>query len=373
MQVYFKSTLLFKYVPELFTLPHIRVYSSFPVEEGNQVKLECVTVPKESPSQVYMFFKDSKIIRSADKNNSHVIGRAGEEHTGSYQCSVQSQDGKVSKNSTNVHIRVQVPISGVSITADEGDVNFVHGESLTLKCSVEKGSSPSFLWLHNETVVDKDSELYQLRDNGTVLYIESLLSLHAGTYGCKVSNKLQANKPSMKVFQISQISENPEPGESTYMKAVKAQQIQALGLVKKRYRMACTRSLSVNPLACCHLDVFKQKQIIFINLFIEPPPKSTKSRDVGRSANEGTSRAGDIDNNQHLYSNDSIAQEEDDICYTYIDITKIQASAGPTNKADELSVVYSVLKPQRTSTETRATPETDDSANVYQNLHAKRH
>ncbi|PIO23986.1 hypothetical protein AB205_0093070, partial [Aquarana catesbeiana] len=64
----------------------------------------------------------------------------------------------------------------------------------------------------------------------------------------------------------------------------------------------------------------------------------------------------------------SSQQEEDDISYTYIDISKIK---GPTNKKDEPSVVYAVLKPPGASTGSQATQETDDSANVYQNFNAK--
>ncbi|XP_040188607.1 Fc receptor-like protein 5 [Rana temporaria] len=201
-------------IQELFTSPEIRVGPSLLVEEGEQVTLECVTDPKGSTNLLYTFYKDSQIVQSADRKTSYVIGKAGEENSGSYQCSVQSRDGKVIKNSTDVHILVQSPISGVSITVDKG--HFVYGESLTLNCSVEKGTSPVFLWLHNEMVVDQDSKFYQLLDNGTVLYIQSLQSHHAGTYRCQVSNKLSASKPSfvVKTFQISQITEKLPPGSN---------------------------------------------------------------------------------------------------------------------------------------------------------------
>ncbi|XP_040187975.1 Fc receptor-like protein 5 [Rana temporaria] len=202
-------------IKELFTSPEIRVGPSLLVEEGKQVTLTCVTDPKGSTNLLYTFYKDSQIVQSAHRKTSYVIGKAGEENSGSYKCSVQSRDGKVIKNSTDVHILIQSPISDVRVTVDKGD--FVYGKSLTLYCSVEKGTSPVFLWWHNETVVDQDAEFYQLRENGAVLYIQSLQSHHVGSYRCQVSNKLSAIKPSFAV-ETFQISQNPPLGESTFPK-----------------------------------------------------------------------------------------------------------------------------------------------------------
>ncbi|CAI9608738.1 unnamed protein product [Staurois parvus] len=84
-------------IRELFTSPEIQVDPSLFVEEGENVTLKCMTNPKGSAGLLYTFYKDSQMIQSADLETSFVIGKAREEDTGSYRCSVQSQDGKVEK------------------------------------------------------------------------------------------------------------------------------------------------------------------------------------------------------------------------------------------------------------------------------------
>ncbi|XP_077320189.1 Fc receptor-like protein 3 [Lithobates pipiens] len=346
-------------IQELFTSPEIRVDPSVLVEEGKQVTLECVTNGKRSTSLLYTFYKDSQSVRSTSRKSNYVIGKAGEENSGSYQCSVQSWDGKVWKNSTHVDILVQSPISGVSITMDKGD--FGQGESLRLNCSIEKGTSPVFLWLHNETVVDQNSKFYQLQDNGTVLYIQSPQSHHTGTYRCQVSNKLSASESSFVVeaFHFSQITEKPPLGSMHVIWPV-------LGV------------LLLMLLFVIILMFVKRRKfsLLFPSLHRQQNQQNSESisdkdrpRDDGRSANEGENGPDESDRNQHLYGNVS-SQEEDDICYTYIDISKIQ---GPTNKKDEPSVVYSVIQHSGASTGSQATQEKDDSANIYQNFNAERH
>ncbi|XP_077319568.1 Fc receptor-like protein 2 [Lithobates pipiens] len=339
-------------IQKLFTTPEIRVGPSRLVKEGEQVTLECVTDPKGSTSLKYLFYKDSQIIHSADI---YVIDKAKEENTGSYQCSVQSQDGNVRKNSTSICIFVQ----SITITVDKDSKDFVYGESLTLNCSIKKGMSPLFLWLHNETAVEKNPESYQLGDNGKVLYIESLQSHHAGTYSCKVSiNNLADNKPFyiVETFQISQILESHPLGSNIIWPV--------LGV------------LALLLLLVVILLFAKRRQLssLFPLLSHQQNSESTfdkdRPRDDGRSANEGTNGPDENDNNQHLYGNVSSQQEEDDISYTYIDISKIK---GPTNKKDEPSVVYSVLKPPGASMGSQANQEKDDSANIYQNFNAEQH
>ncbi|XP_073465201.1 Fc receptor-like protein 6 [Aquarana catesbeiana] len=93
---------------ELFPSPEVRVDPSLLVTEGKQMTLNCETDPIQSGTTLlYTFYKDSQIIQSADRKTSYVIGKAGEENTGRYQCSIQSWDGNVRRNSTEVYILIQ--------------------------------------------------------------------------------------------------------------------------------------------------------------------------------------------------------------------------------------------------------------------------
>lgn len=77
------------------------------MEEGKKVTIVCAFKTKVPTSLKYTFYKDSQIIQHAGAKTYYVINKAGEDHTGTYQCSVQSQNGKVRKNSTSIHILVQ--------------------------------------------------------------------------------------------------------------------------------------------------------------------------------------------------------------------------------------------------------------------------
>lgn len=98
---------------------------------------------------------------------------------------------------------------------DKAHEDFVFGDSLTLKCSVERGSSPTFLWMHNGKVLKKNLWVYQLRDNGKVLYIHYLRYHHSGSYQCSASNKVSnrtfsviSNIQNINVLQQSLVKES---------------------------------------------------------------------------------------------------------------------------------------------------------------------
>lgn len=77
------------------------------MQEGKKVTIECASGTKVPTSLKYTFYKDSQIIQHAGMKTSYVINKAGEDHTGTYQCSVQSQNGKVRKNSTSIYVLIQ--------------------------------------------------------------------------------------------------------------------------------------------------------------------------------------------------------------------------------------------------------------------------
>lgn len=111
------------------------------------------------------------------------------------------------------------PVANISITMEKDAEDFVFGEPVTFTCSVQHGTSPSFIWFHNEEVVEQRSMFYQLKDNQKRLYIDSLQIHHRGTYQCKASNKLSPNR----TFSVLSAPRNinflePSPtGKATYV------------------------------------------------------------------------------------------------------------------------------------------------------------
>ncbi|CAH2327107.1 Fc receptor 3 isoform X1 [Pelobates cultripes] len=66
----------------------------------------------------------------------------------------------------------------------------VVGDNMTFTCSVERGTTPHFQWWHNGVEVDNQSGMFQIRESGKMLYIESVNSDHEGKFYCKASNQI---------------------------------------------------------------------------------------------------------------------------------------------------------------------------------------
>lgn len=107
------------------------------------------------------------------------------------------------------------PVAGINITTDKEGEDFPLGESLMFTCSVQRGTSISFYWKHNETTVQQNSERYQLQDNRKVLYIPSLQYHHTGTYQCNAKNQLSVNGTLSEVRHVN-ILELSQDGRTPY-------------------------------------------------------------------------------------------------------------------------------------------------------------
>uniref|UniRef100_A0A8C5MS41 Ig-like domain-containing protein n=1 Tax=Leptobrachium leishanense TaxID=445787 RepID=A0A8C5MS41_9ANUR len=123
-----------------------------------------------------------------------VVESVVEGYSGEYYCSVTVSKPQAQIRSETVKISVIVPVSEVTISANIDDPEMVAGNNVTFTCSVKQGSSPSFLWLHNEKEVNSQSGLYQIRESGKMLYIESISTHHEGTYQCRASNQVSPDR-----------------------------------------------------------------------------------------------------------------------------------------------------------------------------------
>ncbi|XP_075139684.1 Fc receptor-like protein 5 [Leptodactylus fuscus] len=113
---------------------------------------------------------------------------------GSYYCASYNDIQTQPQHSDEASVLVMEPVADITITTDKEGEDFELGESLTFNCSVQRGTSISFFWLHNETMVEQSSEIYHLQDDGKVLYIPSLQYHHEGTYRCHANNELSAKR-----------------------------------------------------------------------------------------------------------------------------------------------------------------------------------
>ncbi|XP_069805608.1 Fc receptor-like protein 3 [Dendropsophus ebraccatus] len=125
---------------------------------------------------------------------------------GVYYCAAYNGFPTQPQRSDGASLLVIEPVLGITIITDKDGEDFTIGEALNLTCSAQRGTSISVSWLHNDTVVEESSELYQLEDNGKVLYIPSLLYDHEGWYQCNASNQLSPNRTFSALSNILQVN-----------------------------------------------------------------------------------------------------------------------------------------------------------------------
>ncbi|XP_075139687.1 Fc receptor-like protein 3 [Leptodactylus fuscus] len=462
-------------IQEVLKTPVMNIFPSSPIRKGVPMVLQCETTSKTG-GLLYSFLKDQKTIIDYTKENNYLIPKAGEDHSGNYQCSAKTENNKVVKYSEVLNVVVKIgagqlrltllpdkvvvgdemtlrcessegffptqfrfyhngtllrnvnnyqkrsveirhiiksvtmtgpyycdcpnsvsskawkseevslfimdPVANVSITMDKDDEDFVFGEPLTLTCSLQHGTSPSFLWLHDEEVVEQDSTFYQLTDNQKRLHIDSLQIHHIGAYRCKASNTLPPNR----VFSIVSA-----PKDINVVEPITAEGNNlfiALGVVLLTILIAVLSYM------------YRDKMAPLFRLCALLQPKTDRAKGQARITQTPTSntRGSLSDIVQEDYSNipsRGLAVCED-VCYAYIDTNRTQEASAHPSKAnvsiyktddvqrildpeiesleeeeEELSVIYSAVKLSPTSNP-RTTRETPNGTNLYQNFEAKR-
>ncbi|XP_068107510.1 Fc receptor-like protein 6 [Hyperolius riggenbachi] len=314
-------------IQDLFSVPKINDKHKS-VMEGDNVTLTCTTRlhPLRQDTQLrYAFYRDVQEVQGFGASNTYRVLSARLKGSGKYKCDVRKSFSTVIKTSAELLINIRCeneaePVSDVNITVSEEREDFIIGENLTLTCIVQKGTSLIFRWLHNDKIVNKDSESFQLQDNASVLYIPSLQSQHAGTYKCNVSNALPSS--AVGTIQIPQIMESRQSGLSPTLAIVGV-------------------SLLIVLLAGILMFIYRDKIASHFKKRPQTPP--------------------------NLVSCPMI----DNICYATINIKKIEGSSVSPKHDDEHAVLYAVITNSGTTSDSQATPEThDDTADVYQNIKA---
>ncbi|KAM4013498.1 Fc receptor-like protein 3 [Anomaloglossus baeobatrachus] len=273
--------------------------------------------------------------------------------TGPYYCDSRNDISTRIQRSGTVNVFVMDPVANVSITMAKDDEDFLLGETVTFTCSVLHGTSPSFIWFHNENVIDELSIYYQLIDHQKQLYIDSLQIHHSGTYQCKASNKLSPNR-TFSVLSVPRYINVLEPSPTVESNVL----IIALSVVLLTILTAAIgfihRQKMAPLLINCAFNQFKTERT-------NGPARITHvtTIDVGASS---------TNSGQEDYSNiPSMGRVDcEDICYAHIGINRLaEASPHPNKCNEEFSVTYSAIK---SSTDTETTQRTPVCTDLYQNF-----
>ncbi|XP_077116149.1 Fc receptor-like protein 5 isoform X1 [Ranitomeya variabilis] len=189
-------------VQELFATPVVLVNPTT-IQLGELMVVTCdyVVNPKRSISRVTItMYKNGKVLRNGYVSTSF----AEDSDSGEYWCELADSSRRIIRYSKTSYIMVEEKVVGAKIRADPEDPKMLVGSNVTITCSVSKGSSLSFTWLHNMKQIDVSSESYEVRQDGKVLFIRSLQKYNSGLYQCKVSNHFsstESNKLTVSVIE----------------------------------------------------------------------------------------------------------------------------------------------------------------------------
>ncbi|XP_063803088.1 Fc receptor-like protein 5 [Pseudophryne corroboree] len=278
---------------------------------------------------------------------------------GPYYCDSGNYFFPQHQQSDTVHLLVMAPVVNMTVTTDNEDEGLAFGSPVTMTCSIQRASSPSYLWLHNDEVVERDSEMYQLRDEGAVLYIESLTRHHTGTYRCNASIALTPSTAYSVLSNTQDINvQEQSPADRNILWP--ALGILLLLILILTVLLFLYRHRLAPVLARCHR---KQPPA---DVTVDKPAVRVGERPMLEDAHRSDTRDNDLGEYSYITPTENHANE--DVCYAYIDINRKRAASDTAKDNDDFSVMYSVVKYPGDTVKTQTTEETSDSTNIYQNF-----
>ncbi|MEE6491580.1 hypothetical protein FKM82_016270, partial [Ascaphus truei] len=327
------------------------------VAVGDDVGLQCESQRGSFPIHYRFYHKDKGLGDvTANQNGAAQLSVTitSLSMSGDYYCDSRNEVSSTGQRSKEIALSVMEPVANARISTYQEVLEVVAGDTLNLTCSVERGTSPTFLWLHNETEADKSSGLYQISEPGDVLYVRSLQSLHGGRYQCQASNQVSPN--------------------STFSVQSNILNINISGM-SPTLRTSLTVSVTVTLLLLILVTailLFKCRQTIG-GVFSKAPVRIAQrpeKKEMLRTSFPTVTPAEDQLEYSNLPARHDTTGEE--LTYASVDVSRIQKASPAEN--DGYFVTYSVLKAVERTVDTKAatnieTPDPSDS--VYENFNSK--
>ncbi|XP_077320175.1 Fc receptor-like protein 3 [Lithobates pipiens] len=342
---------------------------------GDNIVLSCESMLSTLPI-CYTFYRNNTSFRNITVHQKEEavirVPITSPSMAGLYFCISDNGIAKQKQLSNMVILLVVDPVSGINVVLDKADEVFVFGDSLTMTCLVERGSSPTFLWVHNGRVVKHNPMVYQLRDDGRVLYIHSLRYYHSGSYQCSASNKVSNRTFSVisHIQKINVLQQSPVK-ESTFTMEDDDPPEQMIILLPFLGVLVLVVALA------SVLFVYRHKVSSIVPWFRQqsnPGPTFAKARPrVGHNITQDVVPGPDsINNFQEDYSNvpNMVQNADGDVFYSHIQINQVQ---GPTDNnrggKEDYSVTYSSVKCSGTKMDGT---QTLGHAELYENFNSKK-
>ncbi|XP_068107508.1 Fc receptor-like protein 3 isoform X2 [Hyperolius riggenbachi] len=371
-----KSKILSIKIKQLFTPPKITVKPSTPIKEGAEVTIHCETSYGKASQVLFTFYKNSQSIQNVTTTNTFRIGQAGEEHGGGYQCSAQSQDGRVFKKSQILEMQILLTMGQTQLKVSPTEVAI--GAEVTLLCESPKGSLPViYNFYHNGTYLTKITTV-QKRAAELKLVVKSLNM--GGVYSCDSYTAYSAQKqPSNNISLLVDPSSGSVSDYTT-------------DTYEGRYIWIVT----FLPLVIVGILIFvyRHKMASVFQLF-QAKPESTFGKvrpRVGQTPTDEVSNKPDTPTNDQKEYYNVIKKEEpsvenisyaqvqihqrkaakteepkaEDISYACVQVPQRQGSGANANGHEEYSVMYSAIK--CSAAQNQQETKTYDPDDTYQNF-----
>ncbi|XP_025235982.1 Fc receptor-like protein 6 [Theropithecus gelada] len=132
-------------VQELFPPPVLSATPSPEPREGSLVTLRCQAKlhPLRSASRLlFSFHKDGHTLQDRGPHPELCIPGVEEGYSGLYWCEMAPEGGQVQKQSPQLEVRVQAPVSRPVLTLHHGSADPAVGDMVQLLCEAQRGSPP---------------------------------------------------------------------------------------------------------------------------------------------------------------------------------------------------------------------------------------
>ncbi|XP_023069963.2 Fc receptor-like protein 6 isoform X6 [Piliocolobus tephrosceles] len=190
-------------VQELFPPPVLSASPSPEPREGSLVTLRCQTKlhPLRSTLRLlFSFHKDSHTLQDRGPHPELCIPGVKEGDSGLYWCEVALKGGQVQKQSPQLGVRVQAPVSCPVLTLHHGPTDPAVGDMVQLLCEAQRGSPPIlYLFYLDEKIVGNHSA--PCGGNASLLFpVKS--EQDAGNYSCEAENGVSRERSEPKKLSL---------------------------------------------------------------------------------------------------------------------------------------------------------------------------
>nr|XP_060500546.1 Fc receptor-like protein 6 [Panthera onca] len=201
-------------VQEPFPPPVLNAVPSPELREGSPLILRCQTKlhPQKSASRLlFSFHRDASTLQDGGPHPELYLPGAQERDSGLYWCRATLEGGVAQKQSPQLEVRVQVPVSQPLLTLRPGPTGLAVGAMVELLCEAQKGSPPiSYLFYLDGKILGNISSPY----GRATCFPVTVTSERDARYSCRAENYVSGETSEPKILSLDALMVTPTWGLS---------------------------------------------------------------------------------------------------------------------------------------------------------------